>query len=131
MHGKTTLSLGLIGGGVALALVGWATTRHAPAPRLGSASASAPRAPSAAPAPESSAAPAVRDTAVWKVPVEPDDPTKGDPQALVTIVAFSDLQSAFTKRAAETLDQLLAQYPKELRVVWKDSPQPHNQQALP
>jgi hypothetical protein len=32
------------------------------------------------------------DTAVWKVPVAPADPTRGHDDACVTVVMFSDFQ---------------------------------------
>src|SRR5688572_11452108 len=54
------------------------------------------------------------DTDIWKVPVYPDDPIKGAADAVVTVVAFSEFESPFCKRAAETLEQLLAAYPSEL-----------------
>jgi protein-disulfide isomerase len=63
--------------------------------------------------------------------VYPDDPTKGPKDALVTIVAFSEFESPFCKRAAATLDELLVAYPDDLRVVWKDNPLPFNKRARP
>jgi protein-disulfide isomerase len=71
------------------------------------------------------------DTSVWKVPVYADDPVKGPNDALVTLVAFSDFQSPPAKRAAKVLDQLLAEYPNDLRIVWKDDPLPFNPRARP
>jgi RNA polymerase sigma factor (sigma-70 family) len=49
-------------------------------------------------------------------------PTQGDPQALVTIVTFSEFQCPFCARVQPTLKQLLAMYPKQVRLVWKNLP---------
>jgi protein-disulfide isomerase len=62
------------------------------------------------------------DTSEWFVPAYADDPVKGPSDALVTIVEFSEFESPFCKQVAQTLDQLLREYPTELRVVWKDNP---------
>jgi protein-disulfide isomerase len=67
----------------------------------------------------------------WAVPIYPDDPQRGAADPLVTIVMFSDLQCPFCKRVEETLDQLLAKYPDELRIVWKDNPLPFHPRAKP
>lgn len=135
MLGKARLIAGLFAGAAALALVGFATTRNAAHAPAASSSATGGSAPSAKPAGSPSAAASVgqhvRDTAVWKVPVLPDDPVKGKRDALVTIVAFSELESPFCKKAAETLDQLIKEQPNDLRVVWKDYPQPFDTRALP
>jgi protein-disulfide isomerase len=68
---------------------------------------------------------------VWKVPVFPDDPVKGAKDALVTIVAFSEFESPFCKRGAETLERILAAYPNDVRLVWKDNPLPFSSRAKP
>src|SRR5688572_1444954 len=130
MLGKARLIAGLFAGATALALVGWATTWESPKQPAPSPSSSSR--PIVSPAASSSLAPThVRDTAVWKVPVHPDDPAKGKPDALVTIVAFSELESSFCKKAAETLEQLMKEHPDDLRLVWKDYPQPFDARALP
>jgi protein-disulfide isomerase len=135
MQGKTPLIAGLFAGAAALALVGLATTREATHAPAAPSSTTSGRAPSAKSAPSASAggsvAQHVRDTAVWRVPVLPDDPVKGKRDALVTIVAFSELESSFCKKAADTLDQLLKEHPSDLRIVWKDYPQPFDARALP
>jgi protein-disulfide isomerase len=111
-----------------LALAGVACKRkEAPAPRP---STSAPRhavsAPSAS-APE----PSARDVTVWNVPVSSDDPSKGNPDALVTIIAFSELESPLCREAAQTLDSVLEEFPNDLRIVWKDFPLPFDASAMP
>ncbi|HEX2874241.1 MAG TPA: thioredoxin domain-containing protein [Polyangiaceae bacterium] len=135
MQGKAPLIAGLLAGAAALALVGFATTREAAHTPAASSSATSSPTPSAKSAPSAAAGGSVtqhaRDTAVWKVPVLPDDPVQGQRDALVTIVAFSELESSFCKKAAETLDQLMKEHPYDLRVVWKDYPQPFDTRALP
>jgi protein-disulfide isomerase len=99
---------------------GAATARHA-----ASGSDSGPTPPPSSRMPDST------DRSVWKVVVYPDDPVKGADDALVTIVAFSEFESPFCKRAAATLDQVLAAYPNDVRVVWKDNPLPFSPRAKP
>ncbi len=66
-------------------------------------------------------APAVDDTAVYKVPVGLS-PVRGPRDALVTVVMFGDFQCPFTVRASTTVADLLARYPRDIRLVWKDHP---------
>jgi protein-disulfide isomerase len=134
MQRKAEVVVALVAGLAALALIGSATrhsSRHASSP-----AGSAPGSARPSTAPESQAAPSsssgyIRDTAVWKVPVTPDDPVKGNADALVTIVAFSELESPFCKKAADTLEQVLTAYPNDVRLVWKDAPLPFDVHARP
>ena len=71
------------------------------------------------------------DLGVWKIPVFRDDPVRGPNDALVTIVEFSDFQCPFCKRVRTTLDEVLAAYPKDVRLVWKDNPLPFHPRARP
>jgi protein-disulfide isomerase len=71
------------------------------------------------------------DTKVWNIPVASDDPVRGQSDALVTIVQFSDYQCPFCQRVEVTLDELRKQYGKDLRIVWKDNPLPFHARALP
>jgi protein-disulfide isomerase len=68
---------------------------------------------------------------VWNVSVAADDPVRGPRDALVTIVNFSDYQCPFCKRVEGTLREVLEAYPKDVRIVWKDSPLPFHAQAKP
>jgi protein-disulfide isomerase len=69
------------------------------------------------------------DDAVWRVTVGRDDPVKGPRDALVTLVVFSDFECPFCRNGAGVLESLLAEYPAEVRLVWKDLPLPMHAQA--
>lgn len=66
---------------------------------------------------------------VWKVPVGPDDPVRGPADALVTLVVFADFECPFCKRGTATLERLLTELPRDVRLVWKDLPLPMHAQA--
>lgn len=85
----------------------------------------------AAPAPSPSSKPAPDTTTVWKVPVHKDDPYRGNRDALVTIVQFSEFQCPFCAKVEPTLKKLLTDYGSKLRVVWKDNPLPFHKRAVP
>lgn len=72
-----------------------------------------------------------QDNTVWKVPVYDDDPVRGAKDALVTVVEWSDFQCPFCKRVEPTIKQLLTDYAKDIRVVWKDNPLPFHPRAKP
>ncbi len=67
---------------------------------------------------------------VWKVPVA-GAPVRGNANALVTLVLFSDFQCPFCKRVEPTIEQLRSTYGDKLRVVWKDQPLPFHPRAEP
>jgi protein-disulfide isomerase len=71
------------------------------------------------------------DLSVWKIPVYADDPVRGPKDALVTIVEFSEFQCPFCKRVKDTLDEIFRRHPKDVRLVWKDSPLPFHPRAKP
>jgi protein-disulfide isomerase len=71
------------------------------------------------------------DKSVWKVLVQDDDPIRGPKDALVTMIIFSDFQCPFCKRVEDTLKQVAAAYPQDLRFVWKDNPLPFHPRAKP
>jgi len=70
------------------------------------------------------------DKNVWNVPVG-KSPVKGAPDALVTLVIFSEYQCPFCKRVEPTLDQLMKDYAGKLRIVWKDRPLSFHADAEP
>ncbi len=68
--------------------------------------------------------------AVYKVPLG-TSPEKGLKTAKVTIVEFSDFQCPFCSRVEPTLADLVKDYGKDLRVVWKNNPLPFHNNATP
>jgi protein-disulfide isomerase len=51
-------------------------------------------------------------------------PSRGSKEAPVTIIEFSDMQCPFCAKAAPTLVELMAQYPGQIRWVFKSFPLP-------
>ena len=49
-------------------------------------------------------------------------PVRGQPQAPITIIEFSDLQCPFCARVTPTLRELMKQYPDQVRWVFKNFP---------
>ncbi len=70
------------------------------------------------------------DKTVYRVPVG-DSPFKGAPDALVTIIEFSDFQCPFCSRVEPTISTVLKDYPGKVRVVWKHRPLPFHKRATP
>ena len=66
-----------------------------------------------------------------RVPVQANDPHKGAAAPLVTIVEFSDFQCPFCGRLAEALDEVVAAYPEDVRLVFKHFPLPMHADAEP
>ncbi len=93
-----------------------------------------------APAPGAAAAPSFgADSAAGKgtpsslvdsdvIPVG-TSPVMGNPNALVTVVEFSDFQCPFCDRGANTVKELYEKYPDDVRVVYKNYPLPFHKQA--
>ncbi len=66
------------------------------------------------------------------IPVTKDDPSWGNPDALVTIVEISDFQCPFCSRVVPTINQIKQTYgPEKVRVVWKHNPLPFHKEATP
>ena len=57
------------------------------------------------------------------------DPMKGPANAKVTIVEFSDFQCPYCAKAVDEVKQILAKYPKDVRVVFKQFPLDTHSQA--
>jgi protein-disulfide isomerase len=108
----------LIKSGVAKNQIYAALTKNALTQKAADEPAAAPAAPRRQPDPN----------AVYKVPVG-DSPAKGAPDALVTIVEFSDFQCPFCSRVEATIKQVTDTYGKDVRVVFKQNPLPFHQNA--
>jgi protein-disulfide isomerase len=53
-----------------------------------------------------------------------NNPVKGPENAKVVIQEFSDFQCPFCTRANTVLEQILAEYPKDVKIVWRNMPLP-------
>ena len=87
-------------------------------------------APAAAPAQQPQARPQPDPDAELFVPVGVS-PFKGPADALVTIVEFSEFQCPFCNRVRPTLDQIIAEYGNDVRVVFKHNPLGFHDRAVP
>jgi protein-disulfide isomerase len=58
-----------------------------------------------------------------------DSPARGPAGAKVTIQVFSDFQCPFCKRIEDTLSAVIAAYPTQVRVVWRNKPLPMHRDA--
>ncbi|MFN8389147.1 MAG: thioredoxin domain-containing protein [Bdellovibrionota bacterium] len=60
-----------------------------------------------------------------------DSPVRGEPSAKVTIVEFSDFQCPFCQRGSVVMEDVLKEYPKDVKVVFKNLPLPFHDKAKP
>ena len=67
---------------------------------------------------------------VFKVPVG-SSPQLGNPNALVTIIEFSDFQCPFCSRVEPSLKSVRDKYGDKVRLVWKNEPLPFHPAAPP
>lgn len=58
-------------------------------------------------------------------------PVKGNPNAKVTIIEFSDYQCPYCSKVEPTIDELLKAYPNDLRVAFINHPLGFHQNAMP
>ncbi len=65
------------------------------------------------------------------VPIDADDAMTGAAEPLVTIVEFSDFECPFCGRLAATMAAMLARYPDDVRLVFKQFPLPIHARAEP
>jgi len=75
------------------------------------------------------ARPAIDFNKVYKLPVGHSVP-RGNKNAPVTIVEFSDFQCPYCAQAEPVLAQVLKAYPKEVRLVFKHYPLPFHNYAM-
>lgn len=90
--------------------------------------------PANAPVAAAAAAPAVDLAVDNSVPMPINIaklPVKGNPDAKVTIVEFSDYQCPFCSRVEPTIAQLLKAYPNDLRVAFINNPLDFHKEAMP
>ncbi len=60
-----------------------------------------------------------------------DAPVRGNPDATVTIVEFSDFECPFCRRSQDTLKQVEEKYKGKLKMAFKDFPLSFHQRAIP
>jgi protein-disulfide isomerase len=65
------------------------------------------------------------------IEIRPDDPSRGNPKAPVTVVLFSDFQCPFCARVTPTLEEVQKQYGDKVRIVWKHQPLSFHPNAMP
>jgi protein-disulfide isomerase len=58
-------------------------------------------------------------------------PVKGNKDARVTIIEFSDFQCPFCQRGAQTMEEVIKAYPNDVKVAFKNLPLPFHPQAKP
>lgn len=62
--------------------------------------------------------------------LSPNRPEKGNPDANIVIVEFSDLQCPSCSRGAETVDRLMLQYPEKIRLIFRHYPLDTHERAM-
>ena len=71
------------------------------------------------------------DDGLGRVRVGIEGPVRGPADAPVTIVEFSDFQCPFCSRVVPTVDKILKDYPKQVRLFFRHNPLPfHNNAPL-
>jgi len=58
-------------------------------------------------------------------------PVRGNPNAKVTIIEFSDFQCPYCKSAASTVEEVLKKYPNDVKLVYVNYPLPFHPWAKP
>lgn len=66
-----------------------------------------------------------------RFPVEAAGPSRGPAKAPITVVLFADFQCPYCSRGAQTLEQVRAKHPDDVRVVFRDYPLPFHEEAVP
>lgn len=73
--------------------------------------------------------PAIDFNKIYNLPVA-HSPVKGNKNAPVTIIEFSDFQCPYCSQLQATLNDVLQAYPKEVKLVFKHYPLSFHQQAM-
>jgi protein-disulfide isomerase len=61
--------------------------------------------------------------------ISPLDPSLGDGNSPITIVQFSDFKCQYCQEIESELSKVIAKYPGQIRVIWKDYPENNVQTA--
>lgn len=64
-------------------------------------------------------------------PVGGSDHIRGNPQAPVTVMVYSDYQCPFCQQFAPSIQRLLTEFPQDVRVVYRNYPLSFHEQAQP
>lgn len=80
---------------------------------------------------DEAAPPVLDDDTRYDVALRGDEPTKGPADALVTVVEFADYQCPYCARARGPLDEAIAGFEDDVRLIYKHFPLPGHRMALP
>ncbi len=61
----------------------------------------------------------------FQIPISPNDPILGDKKAAETTILFADYSCEACKAEDALLEQVLAEYPKKVKIIWKGIPSAH------
>jgi len=81
-------------------------------------------------APAGSVAPAATPQSLYRVPTD-GLPAMGDAHALVTVVAFTDYECTYCRRAEASIAALRREFPADVRVAVSELPLPMHDRAKP
>ncbi|MEC7526140.1 MAG: thioredoxin domain-containing protein [Myxococcota bacterium] len=71
------------------------------------------------------------DVERFRAEVPENAPQRGEDDALVTIVMWSDYECPFCARVEPTISRIVNEHGDDVRVVWRDNPLPFHQNAMP
>jgi protein-disulfide isomerase len=66
-----------------------------------------------------------------KIPTRSDDPVHGPANAKVTLIEFTDFQCPYCRKSQDVIHQILAAYPKDVKMISKQYPLPFHNRAKP
>ena len=66
---------------------------------------------------------------IYRSLINQDDPVRGDENAEIVILEFGDFECPYCAQMHEDLLELLVEYAGEVKLVWKDFPNPSHLQA--